>query len=85
MKEFIAARKSFSQKAFTREIPSGAHCVLMIGDIRKSANTQNKRSYLMEVSDGSYTMTVFVNENEKRFNDDQELISMIENGLIQVG
>jgi hypothetical protein len=39
----------------------------------------------MELSDGSYTMVVFVNENEKRFNDDQELINMINNGQIRVG
>lgn len=68
-----------------KEIPPGAHCVLLITDIRKSLNHHNKRSYLLELSDGSYTMIAFLNENEKRFNDDKELISMVDNDQIQVG
>ena len=80
MKEFLEAKKSFFQKAFIKEIPPGAHAVLLVTGIRRSANPQNKKSFIMELSDGSYTMVVFINENEKRFNDDQELINMINNG-----
>ena len=74
MKEFIEVRKSFFQKAVIKEIPTGAHCVLMITNIRKSKNKNNSKSYLVDLSDGSYMLTAFVNENEKRFNCDMELI-----------
>ena len=39
----------------------------------------------MDLNDGSYTMTAFINENEKRFNCDAELISQIDNGQVRVG
>lgn len=68
-----------------REIPIGAHCVLLITGIRKSLNKSNPRSYLLDLNDGSYNMTAFINENEKRFNCDLELINLIENDQIRVG
>ena len=67
MKEFIQVKKSFFQKVVLKEIPSGAHCVLLITGIRKSLNTKtNSKSYLLDLSDGSYTLTAFINENEKQ-------------------
>ena len=39
----------------------------------------------MDLSDGSYTMTAFINENDKRFECDHELISLINNGQVKVG
>jgi hypothetical protein len=41
MKEFIDAKKSFLQKAYGKEIPIGAHCVLLITNIQQSRNSNN--------------------------------------------
>ena len=68
-----------------KEIPAGAHCVLMVAGIRKSSNHSHPKSYLLDLCDGAYVMTAFVNEKEKRFTDDLNLINMIGSKHIQVG